>query len=67
MEKAGYVLLALVAIVYLLLVIGGLIIVFPWGIIGLVLIVGLGLLFTRVLKDRLSSKEDDYYSKKIEY
>ena len=66
MEKAGYVLLAIVAIVYLLLVIGGLIIAFPWGIIGLVLIVGLGLLFIRVLKDRLSSKEDDYYSKHVE-
>ena len=66
MEKAGYVLLAIVAIVYLLLVIGGLIIAFPWGIIGLILIVGLGLLFIRVLRDRLSSKEDDYYSKNVE-
>ena len=66
MEKTGYVLLAIVAIVYLLFMIGGLIVAFPWGIIGLILILGIGLLFIRVLRDRLSSKEDDYYSKNVE-
>ena len=66
MEKLGYVLLAIVGAVYVLFMIGGMIVAFPWGIIGLVLILGIGLLFIQVVKDRLSNKEDDYYSKNVE-
>lgn len=65
MEKIGYVLLGIVAVVWIFAVIYGMIVAVPWGIIGLIGIVGIGFLFIRVLADRLSSKEDDYYQKNV--
>ncbi len=66
MEKIGYILLAIVAICWLVGMVVGMIAAFPIGIIGLVAIVGIGLLFAKVLKDRLASKEDAHYSKTVE-
>jgi len=43
----------------------GMIVAIPWGIIGLIAIIGIGFLFMQVLSDRLSNKEDDYYEKNI--
>ena len=65
LERLGYLLLviALIAWIYLLAV--GLIHAFPEGIIGFVAIAGLGLLFFKVLRDRLRNKEDDYYDKNV--
>jgi Tfp pilus assembly protein PilW len=39
---------------------------FPFGIIGLIVLTGVGVLFIKVLKDRLNNKEDDYYSKNVD-
>jgi len=66
MENIGYILLAIVALCWLIAVIVGMIAAFPVGLIGLVAIVGIGFLFAKVLKDRLASKEDDHYAKTIE-
>ena len=66
MEKVAYIILAAIAIVFLFGMLAGFIAAFPYGIIGLLIIIAFGLLFIKVLKDRLSSKEDDYYSKKVE-
>ena len=66
MERAGYAILLTLAILWLLGIIGGMIVAFPFGIIGLVALVGIGLLFIKVLKDRLTSKEDDHYSKNVD-
>lgn len=66
MEKLGYLLLALVALAWLIAVVTGLIIAFPWGLIGLVGIIGLGLLLIKVISDRIDNKEDDYYSKNVD-
>lgn len=66
MEKAGYVLLSIVALIYAGAVLFGLIAIFPWGIVGFIAIVGVGLLFARVVADRLGSKEDDHYSQNVE-
>ena len=66
MERAGYAILLTLAILWVLGIIVGMIAAFPVGIIGLVAILGIGLLFVKVLKDRLSSKEDDYYSKNVD-
>jgi hypothetical protein len=66
MERAGYAILLTLAILWILAIIGGMIAAFPVGIIGLVGLVGIGLLFIKVLKDRLSNKEDDYYSKNVD-
>jgi len=66
MEKIGYILLAIVAAIWIGLMIFGLISAFPAGLIGLVAISGIGILFIKVLKERLENKEDDYYSKNVE-
>ncbi len=66
MEKAGYVLLGIVVLVYIIALFIGLIAAMPWGIIGLIAIAGIGLLFMKVLTDRLENKEDDYYSKNVQ-
>ena len=66
MEKAGYVILLSLAVLWILGIIGGMIAAFPVGLIGLVGLVGIGLLFIKVVKDRLSNKEDDYYSKNVD-
>ena len=64
-QKIGYILLGIVFIIYCIAIFVGLIVVFPWGIIGLIAILGIGLLFIKVLSDRLSNKEDDYYEKNV--
>jgi len=66
MEYVGYALLLIVAVIWLVGMLVGMIATFPFGIIGLMAIIGVGLLFIKVLKDRLSSKEDDYYSKHVD-
>jgi len=66
MEYLGYVLLGIVAVVWLVVVIIGLVAAFPVGIIGFIALAGLGVLFAKVLKDRLGNKEDDYYSKNVD-
>lgn len=65
MEKIGYLLLGIVFIIWLFGIIIGMIVAIPWGIIGLIAIIGIGLLFMQVLSDRLSNKEDDYYEKNV--
>lgn len=66
MERIGYILLALVAAIWFVAIIVGMIAAFPLGILGLIAITGVGLLLIRVLRDRLTSKEDDYYSKNVQ-
>jgi len=66
MEKIGYFLIGSVALLWIIGMVAGLIVAFPYGIIGLVVLAGFGLLFAKVLKERLASKEDDYYSKNIQ-
>ena len=65
-EKIGFGLLIVVAIVYLVALITGMILAFPFGIIGLILIAGIGILFWKVVVDRLNNEEDEYYSKNVE-
>ena len=66
MEIAAYIILAVVAICWILAIIISLVAFLPYGLIGLVVITAFGLLFIKVFKDRLTNKEDDYYSKKID-
>ena len=62
---AGYGLLMAAFIGYLVLIIIGLLDVLPEGIVGLLAIAGFGLLLIKVIKDRLTNKEDNYYSKNV--
>jgi hypothetical protein len=66
MEKAGYIILLSLAVLWFLGIVGGMIAAFPVGLIGLVALLGIGLLFIKVVKDRLSNEEDDYYSKNVD-
>jgi hypothetical protein len=66
MEKIAYMLLLIVALCWLLAMFVGMIAAFPVGLIGLVGIAGIGLLFIKVIRERLKNKEDDYYSKNID-
>jgi hypothetical protein len=66
MEKAGYIILMVVAACWLIAMIAGMIVSFPVGIIGLLAIVGFGLLFIRVLKDRIEASKTDKYSRDVE-
>ena len=61
----GYLLLIAAFFGYLILIIISLVDVLPEGIIGLLAIAGIGLLSIKVIKDRLTNKEDDYYSKNV--
>jgi F0F1-type ATP synthase assembly protein I len=65
MEYIGYILLGIVVVCWLVAMLAGMIATFPVGIIGLLAIAGIGFLFAKVVKDRLASKEDDYYAKNI--
>ena len=65
-EKIGYTLLAIIAIIYLIAMFIGMIAVFPFGLLGLLLIAGIGILLVKVIKERLQNKEDDYYSREID-
>lgn len=66
MEYVGYVLLAVVAIVWFVVVIIGMVAAFPYGLIGFVALGGIGLLFAKVVKDRMESEEDDFYSNNVD-
>ncbi|MBL1213060.1 MAG: hypothetical protein HND52_06870 [Ignavibacteriae bacterium] len=66
MEQVGYVLLSIVVIIWIVGIFIGLISVFPFGIIGLIAIAGIGLLLIKVLTDRFDNKEDNYYSKNVD-
>lgn len=66
MEKVAYVLLLIVCCIWLAAIFLGLITALPYGLIGLIAIVGIGLLFIKVLKERLSDEEDNYYSKNVD-
>jgi len=65
MEYIGYILLAIVAACWLIAMLVGMVAAFPFGLIGLAALAGVGFLFAKVVRDRLANKEDDYYSKNI--
>ena len=65
MEKCGYTLLSFAVICWIGITLFGLIQAWPWGLLGLIGILGISFLFIKVVKDRLGNKEDDYYSKNI--
>ena len=65
-EKVGYSLLALVAVVYLVAMLVGMIAAFPIGILGLLVLIGIGVLLLKVVKERRNNSEDDYYDKTVD-
>ena len=65
-EKWGYSLLAIIMIVYMVAMFIGMIAAFPYGLLGLLFVAGLGILMVKVLKERIRNKEDDYYSREVD-
>lgn len=65
-EKWGYSLLSIIAVIYLIAMFVGMVAAFPFGLLGLVLLAGVGILVVKVVKERLQNKEDDYYSKEVD-
>lgn len=66
LEKVALAIIGLGVICYISLLIIGMIAVFPYGLIGLLFLVGIGFLFVKVLMERLSNKEDEYYIRNVE-
>ena len=66
METLGYVLLTIVALAWITVVITGLVMALPWGLVGLIGILGIGFLLIKVISDRLNNKEDDHYSDNVD-
>jgi len=65
MEKLGYFLITGFFIVITLITLEAIEEFYPEGLIILLIYGGLFVLFIKVLRERLSNKEDDYYSKEI--
>lgn len=65
-ELVGYTCLGALAALYIIAMIVGMIAVGPIGILGFVALIGIGALVLKVLRERLNSPEDDYYSDNIE-
>ncbi|MCF7885133.1 MAG: hypothetical protein K9M80_01440 [Candidatus Marinimicrobia bacterium] len=66
MEKLAYALLIIITISWVVAILVGIISAFPAGLIGLLGIIAFGLLFIKVLKERLENEEDNYYSKNVD-
>ncbi len=67
MEKIAYLILTFILILWLLAMVLGFIFVFPVGLIGLLLILAFGLLFIKVLKERIESKSEEEKYKDIKW
>ena len=65
MEKLGYLLITVFFILITCLTLQVIEEFYPEGLIILLIYGGLFVLFIKVLRERLSNKEDDYYSKEI--
>ena len=65
MEKIGYILLTAFYLLTLYLTLQEIQNFYPEGILAFLVYSGLFLLLIKVIKERLSNKEDDYYSKEI--
>ena len=66
MEKVAYILLAIVALFWLAGMFLGMIAAFPIGVVGIIGIMGIGLLLIKVIGERISNEEDDYYSRNVD-
>lgn len=65
-EKIGFTCLSVLAVLYIVAIFAGIILAFPFGLLGLVALVGIGALVIKVVKERLGNKEDNYYSDNVQ-
>jgi len=65
LEKIAYTLLGFVSLLYVVVMVAGLVAAFPWGIVGLIAMVGIGVLI-KVIRERIRNSEDNCYSKNVD-
>ncbi len=66
MERIGYIILITVAVLWLAVMISGMVMAFPAGIVGILFIIGIGVLFLKVIRDKNRNEEDKHYSDNVE-
>ncbi len=66
LELIGYTMLGVLGLLYLLALLLGMIAAFPWGLLGLVGMLAFGLLFIKVLVERMGNREDSYYERNVD-
>ena len=66
MEKLGYAILIVLAVLWIGAFVAGMIAALPYGLAGLAALVAIAILFAKVVRDRSANREDDYYSKNVE-
>lgn len=65
LERLALIFVAVAACVWAVVMLLGMVAALPWGLPGLIVLGAIGYLFWRVLRERLSNAEDDYYEKNI--
>ena len=66
LDKLVLILVIAGAVLWALVMLGGIIATLPWGLPALILFLIGGYIVYRVIQDRLSNTEDDYYDKNVE-
>lgn len=62
----GYTLLGIAALCYGVAIVVGLVVAWPWGILGLIALLGFGVLLIKVITERLHNREDDHYTDSVD-
>lgn len=66
LDKLVLILVIACAAIWAVVMLGGIITTLPWGLPVLVVFLIAGYIVYRVIQDRLSNAEDDYYDKNVE-
>ncbi len=66
LDKLVLILVIAGAAIWAMVMLGGIIATLPWGLPALILFLIGGYIVYRVIRDRLSNAEDDYYDKNVE-
>jgi hypothetical protein len=65
LETFGYICLGIVGAAWLVALIAGVIEVLPFGLLGVVALLGFAALLVKVVRERRANEEDDYYAKNV--
>ncbi len=66
LDKLVLILVIAGAAIWAMVMLGGIIATLPWGLPALIIFLIGGYIVYRVIRDRLSNAEDDYYDKNVE-
>lgn len=65
LEKLALICVGVLAAIWIIVMLGGIVATLPYGLPALVILLGVGYFLYRVIKDRLTNAEDDYYEKNV--